>query len=159
MGAAKIIGVDTIPHRLEMARNLGADETIDPSSRDVPEQVAKSTRVGVDLAIVSTGNQKAIPPALASVRKGGKLLLFGAPAQGATIDLDVGALFGRQISILTSYSCTESDIRRALGFLAKREIDLRSMVTDRFALRDAPKALEHARTSRTAVKTLVLSEA
>src|SRR5438309_389909 len=159
MGARKIIGVDTIPHRLEMAQNLGVDETIDPSSRDVSEQVAKSTRVGVDLAIVSTGNQKAIPPALASVRKGGKLLLFGAPAQGATIDLDVGALFSRQISILTSYSCIESDIHRALGFLAKREIDLQSIVTDRFALQDAPQALELARTSRPAVKTLVLSKA
>src|SRR5437660_2965817 len=142
MGAAKIIGVDIIPHRLEMAQKLGADETIDPSSGDVPEQVTKSTRIGVDLAIVSTGNRRAIPPALASVRKGGKLLLFGAPAQGATIDLDVGALFNRQISILTSYSCIESDIHRALGFLAKREIDLQSIVTDRFALQDAPKALE-----------------
>ncbi len=158
MGAAKIIGVDILPHRLEMAQKLGADESIDPSSKDVPEQVTKSTRVGVDLAIVSTGNQKAMQPALASVRKGGKLLLFGAPAQGATIDLDVGALFSRQISIVTSYSCVESDIHRALGFLAKREIDLRSMVTDRFALRDAPKALEHARTSGTAIKTVILSQ-
>src|SRR3989449_1350084 len=60
MGAAKIIGVDILPHRLEMAQKLGADESIDPSSKDVPEQVTKSTRVGVDLAIVSTGNQKAI---------------------------------------------------------------------------------------------------
>ena len=159
MGAAKIIGVDILPHRLEMARKLGADESIDASSRDVPEQATKSTRVGVDLAIVSTGNQKAIQPALASLRKGGRLLLFGAPAQGATIDLDVGALFSRQISIVTSYSCVESDIHRALGFLAKGDIDLRSMVTDRFGLRDAPKALEHARTSRTVVKTLILSQA
>ena len=159
MGAAKIIGVDILPHRLEMARKLGADESIDASSRDVSEQVTKSTRVGVDLAIVSTGNQKAIQPALASIRKGGKLLLFGAPVQGSTISLDVGALFSRQISIVSSYSCIESDIHRALGFLAKGDIDLRSMVTDRFALREAPKALEHARTSRTAVKTVILSQA
>jgi L-iditol 2-dehydrogenase len=158
MGAAKIIGVDILHHRLEMAQKLGADETIDPSSKNVPEQVTKLIRVGVDLAIVSTGNQKAIQPALAAVRKGGRLLLFGAPAQGATIDLDVGALFSRQISIVTSYSCVESDMHRALGFLAKREIDLRSMVTDRFALRDAPKAFEHARTSRTAIKTVILSQ-
>src|SRR5712692_4837679 len=158
MGAATIIGADILPNRLEMAQKLGADKTIDSSSRNVPEQVTKSTRVGVDLAIVSTGNQKAIQPALASIRKGGRLLLFGAPAQGATIDLDVSALFSRQLSIVTSYSCVESDIHRALGFLEKGDIDLRSMVTDRFALRDAPKALEHARTSRTAVKTMIASK-
>src|SRR5260370_20873244 len=133
MGAAKIIGVDILPHRLEMAQKLGADESIDPSSKDVPEQVTKSTRVGVDLAIVSTGNQKAIHPAFASVRKGGKLLLFCAPAQGATIDLDVGALFSPQISIVTSYSCVDPAVRRRFGVLVHREKGLRSMITSRSA--------------------------
>ena len=157
-GAAVIIGADILSHRLEMARKLGANEAINSSSMSVPEFISKSTRVGVDVAIVSTGNPKAIQPALASVRKGGKLLLFGAPAQGATINLDVGALFSRQISIVTSYSCVESDIHRALDFLAKGEIDLRSMITDRFALRDAPKAIEHARISQIAVKTIIVLE-
>jgi L-iditol 2-dehydrogenase len=157
MGASTIIGADILPSRLEMAHKLGADEAIDSSSTDIPGYVTKSTRVGVDLAIVSTGNQKAIQPALASVRKGGKLLLFGAPAQGSTIDLDVSALFSRQTSIVTSYSCVESDIHRALGFLTRGDIDLRSMVTDRFALRDSPKALEHARNSQTTVKTMIVS--
>jgi L-iditol 2-dehydrogenase len=141
-----------------MALKLGANEAINSSSIGVTEYIMKSSRVGVDLAIVSTGNPKAILPALSSVRKGGKLLLFGAPAQGATINLDVGALFSRQISIVTSYSCVESDIHRALALLAKGEIDLRSMVTDRFALRDAPRAIEHARTSQSAIKTVVLCE-
>ncbi len=124
-----------------MAHKLGANETIDSSSRGIPEHVTKLARAGVDLAIVSTGNPKAIQPALASVRKGGKLLLFGAPAQGSSIDL-----------------CVESDIHLALGFLTRGDIDLRSMVTDRFALREAPKALEHARTSRTAIKMMIVSE-
>jgi L-iditol 2-dehydrogenase len=158
IGASTIIGVDVLPHRLEMAQKLGASDVVDSSSESVPEHVTKSTRLGVDLAIVSTGNPEAIQPALASIRKGGKLLLFGAPAQGSTIDLDVGALFSRQISIVTSYSCVESDIHRALGFLMRGDVDLRSMVTDRFALRDAAKALEHARTSKTAVKTMIASE-
>jgi len=158
MGASTIIGVDILPHRLEMARKLGADEAIDSSSRDVPHYVTRLTRAGVDLAIVSTGNPKAIQPALASVRKGGKVLLFGAPAQGSTIDLDVGAVFSRQISMVTSYSCVESDIHSALGFLTRGDIDLQSIVTDRFALRDAPKAIEHARTSRTTIKTIIEPE-
>jgi L-iditol 2-dehydrogenase len=158
MGASTVIGVDILPHRLEMARKLGVSEAIDSSSRSVPEHISKLTHDGVDLAIVSTGNPVAIQPALASVRKGGKVLLFGAPAQGSTIDLDVSALFRRQVSIVTSYSCVESDIHTALRFLTRGDIDLRSMVTDRFVLRDAPKALEDARTSRTTVKTMIVSE-
>lgn len=158
MRASAIIGVDILSHRLEMARKLGADEVLDSSSTSIVDHVSKSTHTGVDLAIVSTGNPKALPPALASVRKGGRLLLFGAPAQGTTINLDIGALFSQQISIVTSYSCVESDIHRALSLISEGSLDLRSMVTDRFALRDAPKALEHAQTSQTAVKTLIMSE-
>jgi L-iditol 2-dehydrogenase len=158
MGVSTIIGADILPRRLEMARKLGASEAIDSSMGGIPEHVTNLTGAGVDLAIVSTGNPNAIQPALASVRKGGKLLLFGAPAQGSTIDLDVGALFSGQISIVTSYSCVESDIHHALSFLTRGDIDLRSMVTDRFVLRDSPKALEHARTSRTSVKTMIVSE-
>ena len=158
MGASAIFGADILSNRLEMAQKLGANEAINSSSTGVPEYVTKSTRVGVDLAIVSTGNPKAIQPALASVRKGGKLLLFGAPAQGATINLDVGALFSRQISIVTSYSCVESDIHRVLALLTHRDIDLLSMVTDRFALRDSTKAIEYARTSQTTIKTIIVSE-
>jgi L-iditol 2-dehydrogenase len=158
MGLSVIIGADILSHRLAMARKLGASEAINSSSMNIPEHVTKLTRIGVDLAIVSTGNPKAIQPALASVRKGGRLLLFGAPAQGATINLDIGALFSRQISIVTSYSCIESDIQRALTLVARGDIDLRSMITDRFALRDAPKAIEHARTSPNAIKTLIVSE-
>ncbi len=158
MGISTVIGVDILPHRLEMARKLGASEAIDSFTGGVPEHVTNLTGVGVDLAIVSTGNPKVIQPALASVRKGGKLLLFGAPAQGSTIDLDVSALFSRQISIVTSYSCVESDIHRALGFLTRGDIDLRSMVTDRFVLRDSPKALNHAGISRSSVKTMIVSE-
>ncbi|OLD14095.1 MAG: hypothetical protein AUI97_02630 [Crenarchaeota archaeon 13_1_40CM_3_52_17] len=158
MGASMIIGADILSHRLEMAQRLGADETIDSSITNVPEYITRLTRDGVDLAVVSTGNPKAIPPALASVRRGGKLLLFGAPARDAMINLEAGSLFSRQITIMTSYSCIESDIHRALDLLARRDIDLSSMVTNRFALRDAPNAIEHARTSQTAIKTLILSE-
>ena len=158
MSVAVIIGADVLSQRLEIAQKLGANEAISSSSMSVPEHVTKLTHVGVDLAIVSTGNPKAIQPALASIRKGGKLLLFGAPAQGESINLDVGALFSRQISIVTSYSCIESDIHAALALLIKGEIDLRSMITDRYVLRDAPEAIEHARTSRTAVKTVIISE-
>jgi L-iditol 2-dehydrogenase len=157
VGVSAIIGVDILPHRLKMARELGVSDTIDPKTNSVPDTVLRSTHSGVDLAIVSTGNPSAIQTGLAAVRKGGKLLLFGAPPNGSTISLDVNALFSKQISLISSYSCVESDIHHTLQLLARREIDLKSMITDRFLIQDAPKALENARVSKTAVKTMVLA--
>jgi L-iditol 2-dehydrogenase len=157
MGASPIIGADLLAHRLEMGLKLGASETINTSTVDLSKAVIKSTRIGADLVIVSTGNPKAIQQGLAAVRKGGRLLLFGAPAQGSTIELDVSALFSHQVSIVTSYSCIESDIQRVIELLLRRDIDLRSLITDWFAIGDAPKAIEYARTSKTAIKTLIKS--
>jgi L-iditol 2-dehydrogenase len=157
MGASHIIGADLLAHRLEMGLKLGASETIDTSTTDVSRAVIKSTHKGADLVIVSTGNPRAIQQSLAAVRKGGRLLLFGAPPQGSTIELDVGGLFSRQVSIVTSYSCVESDIHRVIEILLRGDIDLRTMVTDRFAISDAPEAIEYARTSRTAIKTMISS--
>ena len=155
IGASPIIGADILPQRLEMARKLGAAQTIDTTATDLSEAAIKSTRIGVDLAVVSTGNPNVINPALASVRKGGRLLLFGAPAQGSTIELDVSGLFGRQVSFITSYSCVESDIHRVVELLTRREIDLQSMITDWFSIGEAPKAIEYARKSRTSIKTMI----
>ena len=157
IGTTPIIGADLLEQRREMGLKLGASETVDTSSTDLSKSVIKSTGIGADLAIVSTGNPKAIQQGLAAVRKGGRLLLFGGPAQGSTIDLDVSALFSRQVSIITSYSCVESDIHHVIDILLRGEIDLRSMITDRFTIGDAPEAIEYARTSRTAIKTMIIS--
>lgn len=155
IGASPILGADLLEHKREMGLKFGATETIDPLSSDLPKSVFKSTRIGADLVIVSTGSPKAILQGLASVRKGGRLLLFGAPSHGSTIDLDVSELFARQVSVVTSYSCVESDIHHALDIFLKGDLDLHSMITDRFSIDHAPEAIESARTSHNPIKTMI----
>ena len=157
MTSGKIIGTDIIESRLRMGHKLGLDETLDPRTENVPETVDKLTSGGVDLALVATGNEKALDQAFASVRKGGKVLLFGAPSIGAEYQLDVSRLFARQISLISSYSCVESEMHEAISLVSRKLIDVKGLVSDRFRLGEADKALEHARTSRTAVKTIIIS--
>ncbi len=155
--SGKIIGTDVVEARLQMGKRMGADETIDPISRDVPKLVRKATGVGVDIAIVATGNERALVQALESLRKGGRLLLFGAPARAAKVNLDVGLLFSSQISIVTSYSCIEAEMHRAIETIDEGSLELASLITDRFKLADAPGALESAKSSKTAVKTMIVA--
>jgi L-iditol 2-dehydrogenase len=155
--AGKIIGTDIIEARLKLGKKLGADETINPLTENVTTNVRKFTGDGVDLALVSTGNEKALSQAFASVRKGGRILLFGAPSQGASYQLDVSELFSRQITLLSSYSCVEAELEEAIGLLSQKRLDLRSLISDRFKLRDADKAMDHAKSSKTAIKTMVVS--
>lgn len=151
----EIIGTDILESRLEAGKNFGVDHALNPRTMSVPETVKQKTGEGVDLALVATGNEKALDQAFASVRKGGKVLLFGAPALGARYPLDVSSLFSRQISLISSYSCVESDMHEAIQLVKDEALDLESLVTDRFSLREADKALEYAASSKTAIKTLV----
>lgn len=153
--SGKIIGTDVIESRLEMARKLGIDQTLDPRSDKVPETVGRLTSGGADLALVATGNEKALDQAFASVRKGGRVLLFGAPYFGAFYRLDVSAVFARQSSLISSYSCTEAEMHEAIALVEQKRVDLRSLVTHKFALNDASNAFQQARTSKTAIKTIV----
>ncbi len=157
MKAGKIIGSDIVKVRRNMARRMGADLVLDPLEQDVPGEVKGETSTGVDLAVVATGNPKALTQAFTSVRKGGRILLFGAPAQGASFNLDVSQLFSRQVSLITSYSCVEADIHDALKLASEKALDLTAMITHRFPLRDAVTALQFAGTSQDVVKTLIVS--
>ena len=153
--AAPVLGADILASRREMGLKLGANAAIDASTTELSKTVIKATGVGADLVIVSTGNPMAIQQGLNSVRRGGRLLLFGAPAKGSTVELEVASLFSRQVSIMTSYSCVESDIHQAIELLLRKDVDLRSMITDTFPIRKAPLAIENARTSQTAIKTII----
>ena len=153
---AKIIGSDIVEARLRLGKKLGADETINALEQDVQAHIGNITKDGVDLAIVSTGNEKALSQAFGSVRKGGRILLFGAPSHGASYQLNVSELFSRQITLLSSYSCVEAEMEEAIRLVSEKRLDLKSLITDRFKIRDAKKAMEFAKTSKTAIKTIIL---
>lgn len=157
MTLGKILVVDPISDRLKAGLRMGADEGIDATSQDVVKDVRKTTRLGPDIAFVSTGNERALISALSAVRKGGKVVLFGAPAQGATVNLDISALFSRQLSIISSYSCVEADMKNAIDLVTTKQLDLTGLITKKFPLTRAVEAMDYAQNSKTALKTLIVN--
>ena len=153
--SGKVIGTDIIDSRLRMGKKLGADETLNPTDQNIPESVNRLTGTGVDLALVATGNERALDQAFSSVRKGGRIMMFGAPGQGARYPLDVSSLFARQLSMLSSYSCVEGEMHEAVSLVISNRIDLETLITDRFSLTDVVRAFENARNSKTVVKTMI----
>lgn len=156
-GASRVIGTDVSSARLQMGNELGADMTIDSSERDFAESIMSETKgIGVDLAIVAAGNPRAFAQALTTVRKGGRVCLFGAPRIGSMHELDLHDLFAKQIRIVPSYSCVESEMQEVLALLAEGKLDLKRLVTSKYPLREAVNALENARSPSLGVKTIIV---
>lgn len=93
LGAAYIIGTDTNSKNLELAGKLGIDLAIkipegnNPEAiRSVIEQIRKDRHgEGVDASIEMAGSNDALNAAIASVRPGGDIILFGIASGDYTI--------------------------------------------------------------------------
>jgi len=156
-GAGKIIGTDVSHARLEMARKLGAFVAINPVTDNLDSAVKDETNIGVDIAVVAAGNPRAFAQAVKSVRKGGRICLFGAPPIGSKHELDLYDAFTRQIRIVPSYSCVESEMQETLQLTSEGSIDLATLITNRYRLQQALEALENARSPTSGVKTVIKS--
>lgn len=154
-GIGKIFCIDTNRFRLDFASSLRIAGAIHPSDPEKTERITAATKHGVDIAVVATASLQALQDAIRTVRKGGTVMMFGVPAAGASLDLDVSQLYSREITLSTSYAASDSDTRHALEMISKAEVPVHSLITHKYPLTDAQKAFEHARAGTGAMKIVV----
>jgi aryl-alcohol dehydrogenase len=92
-GCAPIVGVDIRPARLELARELGATHTIDASTADVIEEIAKVTGGGADFSVETSGVPSVLRTAVDCLAPTGVCGVIGAPPGGSEVALDVNMFF------------------------------------------------------------------
>jgi aryl-alcohol dehydrogenase len=90
-GCTTIVAIDRVASRLELARELGADEVIDTSEEDLGSRLAAMG--GLDYAIDTSGVPAVIEAMVASIRARGACALVGASHESA-LGFDVMALLG-----------------------------------------------------------------
>ena len=124
-GSQHVIAVDVERGRLETARRLGAASLVDARSDDPVAAVCELTGgAGVDLAIDATGVPATIAQALASVRRGGRLLQVGIPLQAVSLALDQ-AVQQEKDMVTTNGQVCAVDLPQALELLATTDLAAR----------------------------------
>lgn len=93
-GCATLFATEVNPHRLALARQMGADHAWDPSSGDVVRKVREATGgAGVDVLLEMSGHPGAIQQGFQMLRPGGRASLLGIPSQPVTFDLVADVIF------------------------------------------------------------------
>ena len=138
MGAGRILAMDTIPFRLEMAQKFGADAVLS-SEDNVPEQVRELNDGRLaDLVILCRG--KWIPLGLRSVERGGTVLFFAGAGQDDRIPIPVNDLFWRtEVTLMSSYAGPPADSIAALSLIRSKRVPVNGMITHRLALAESGK--------------------
>lgn len=143
-GATTIIGVDSIPERLEMARRLGADHVVNFKSADPVEEILRITNGrGVDVAIEALGIQSTFEACLRVLRPGGRLSSLGVYSSDLRIPLAAfTAGLGDHTIVTTLCPGGKERMRRLMAVIASGRIDLKPLVTHRFKLDEIERAYE-----------------
>ena len=143
-GAAVVIGVDRLPHRLATSGTMGADHMVDSSKVDPVEEILRLTGGrGVDVAIEALGTQATFEAALRVLRPGGTLSSLGVYSTDLTIPLSAFAAgLGDHRIITTLCPGGKERMRRLMSVIEGGRVDLGAMVTHRFKLGDIEAAYD-----------------
>jgi S-(hydroxymethyl)glutathione dehydrogenase/alcohol dehydrogenase len=97
-GAERIIAIDTVASKLELAKKMGATDTINASNADPVEMVKEMTGGGVPYSFEAIGTKKTAEQSFAMLRPGGVATIIGMIPFGVKIELH-GADFLRDRKI------------------------------------------------------------
>lgn len=142
-GAAKVVAFDFSEWRLEKARKLGANHTINPKEEDAKARLLEVNQGrGADSVIVTPHELAPVEFGLSLAGKGATVHMFAPPPPDSQLNLDVNDYFFRELTLTTTYSTTHIETRQVVAFLAGGRIPADELVTHRFALDQVSEAIE-----------------
>jgi threonine dehydrogenase-like Zn-dependent dehydrogenase len=143
-GASLIIGIDSVPERLEVARRFGANVVINTSDGDPVTEIKRLTDGrGVDVAIEALGRQETFENALRAIRPGGILSSLGVYSGKLVAPYEAFyAGLGDQKIVTTLCPGGKERMRRLMAMIENRRVDLSPLVTHKFALDNIEEAFD-----------------
>jgi threonine dehydrogenase-like Zn-dependent dehydrogenase len=140
---ASVIAIDIIDKKLEVAKELGAKHTINPTGKEdkaLLKEIRALTGGGADISIEAIGNPKTIELGPAAVRAGGLHCQVGYTHHN--VNVNAGRLMFREIEIKGSLGCRPVDYPKIIEMVRTGKIQLDPVVTHRFKLDEINDAFE-----------------
>lgn len=142
-GASRVIAVDMVASKLELARKFGATDVVDASSGDAVEQVREITSGGVHYSFEAIGLKVTAEQAFQMLRRGGTATVIGMIPPGDMVQLH-GPDFLQEKTIQGSMMGSNRfrvDMPRFVDFYLQGKLHLDDMVSSRIKLEDVTDAL------------------
>jgi L-iditol 2-dehydrogenase len=148
---ARVIAAEPNAARTDLARQMGADEVVDPTSDGFVDTVMELTRGrGADVVMEASGQPRAMAAALQVAGFNARLVNIGIDV-GRSAEAQLGLIQSKQLQIRGTIG-SPGVWPQTLRFLARTGLDLSPMVTRRFPLDEAPDAYAAARQTSENIK-------
>jgi S-(hydroxymethyl)glutathione dehydrogenase/alcohol dehydrogenase len=151
-GAQRIIAIDTLEPKLELARQFGATDVL-LYKEDPTKALKKLTGGGPDYAFECVGNGELAAAAYRAIRRGGLAIVVGVARPGDTTAVRTMTLPFEEKTLTGSYfgSCVPRiDFPRMLGLYMAGKLKLDELITRRYSIGEAPQAFADLESGRNA---------
>ncbi|NHJ14564.1 MAG: alcohol dehydrogenase [Candidatus Thorarchaeota archaeon] len=159
-GAVSITSLDLTSHRLEMARKFGATHTVNVSETTLSERLdvlqETSEGHGPDIVYEATGSAQAVAEGFQLVRNGGAYTICGQYTDSGSVEINPHQINKKHLDIKTVWGSETKHVYDAVKTLGQssKMFPYELLVTHRFSLDDAQKALE-TQERRESVKAVI----
>jgi len=147
-GAARIIMIGGPAHRLEWARQFGADVCLDIESTTAPERAQAILELtggfGADLVLECVGIPEVVTEGLELCRDGGRYLVLGHYGDAGTMTLNPHIITRKQLVVAGSWGFEPRHTHAGIQFLTRTRdtFPFEKLVSSPFALESANDALQ-----------------
>ncbi|KAI5432750.1 hypothetical protein KIW84_020162 [Lathyrus oleraceus] len=147
-GASRIIGVDLVSSRFELAKKFGVNEFMNPKDHDKPVQqvIAEITNGGVDRAVECTGSIQAMISAFECVHDGwGTAVLVGVPSKDDAFKTHPMNFLNERTLKGTFYGNYKprTDLPNVVEKYMKGELELEKFITHTVPFSEINKAFDY----------------
>jgi 2-desacetyl-2-hydroxyethyl bacteriochlorophyllide A dehydrogenase len=146
-GAAKVIVLEPLEHKRQIAAELGAELVLNPSRGDA------SALLG-DVVIECVGKPQTMQLAIDLARRGGTVEFFGVAPIGEKIPLEPNQVYYKELTIVGSY-VNPHTFDRSIALLTEGKIRTDLFQIDKFPLDGVHEALRSQREGTT-IKSIIL---
>ena len=144
---ATVLTSDMYPERHAIAAGFGLTHSLDARGDVVTEAKAATEGRGADVALVAVGADALIATAMSAIRPGGRVMLF-ASTQHGTAPFDPAAVCMDEKTLMGSYSASVAIQQEGIDLVfdgyRSGKLDLTKLISHRFSLDDASKAIHLA---------------
>ncbi len=149
MGARVFIS-DVDDKRLEVAKNLGAFEVLNPQKVDVEDEIKRYTEGrGADVCVITTPAHVALKTAIDSVSMVGRVNIYTSYSDSPEIPIDANAIHHSEKLITGSEGRTEYDFLQAVRLLSFGKVDVKPLISETYPISEVEDAIKRAISSET----------
>ena len=141
-GAVRIIAIDVLDEKLELAKQFGATEGINAANADAVEAIIEMTDGGVDYAFEALGLKQTCEQAFEMVKPSGTACIIGMVPEGQKIEINASSLIydRRLIGSNMGSNAFRVDMPRFVDFYMQGRLNLDALISKQIPLEQVNEA-------------------